>query len=96
MSVRHLMLQSDNRGNAWGLASVLVTLAAFPLAYHFVWAAGLPLLALALGYQAYRQHRRQWRRPDDASAWTPLLPMLLAVLAQVVVVILVSARWGAY
>lgn len=94
MSARHLMLQSDSRGSAWGLASVLVTLAAFPLAYHFLPAAALPLLAFALGYQAYRQHRRQLRRPDDTTAWAPLMPMLLAVVAEVALLILVSKFWA--
>ncbi|WP_396269746.1 hypothetical protein [Ideonella sp.] len=94
MSARHLMLQSDSRGSAWGLASVLVTLAAFPLAYHFLPAAALPLLAFALGYQAYRLYRRQLRRPDDATAWAPLMPMLLAVVAEVALLVLVSKFWA--
>lgn len=94
MSARHLMLQSDSRGSAWGIASVITTLLAFPLAYHFLPAAALPLLAFALGYQAYRQHRRQLRRPDDATAWGPLMPMLLAVLAEVVLLVLISTFWA--
>lgn len=84
MITRHLMLQSDRASGGLWWASLAFSAAALGLAHKMLVALVLPGLAFVLGYLAYRQHRRQWRRPDQAGL-APLWPMLLAVLVQAAV-----------